>query len=344
MNDLRNIKPASLSGLTPGGDASKPPTFQWVKPAELLIDDAYQRNPSERSVRLIRQIVSDWDWGRFKPPICVPTAAGLECIDGQCTAIAAATHPRVDTIPVMVVEIPERAGRAAAFIGHNRNRIAVTAVQLHVAAVTAGDKEAAEIERACQLAGVTIQRQPGRFGERQTVAVAAIKQIIKWHKVDAAALALKVLADGECIPITATQIRACTELLTNGEYNRQITPERLTAVVKTMGPLAESEAQVFTAAHPSTPLWRALAITWFKNRRAKNAAAEPAPPPPAALRTTSSGTSSPSPSPAADERPAKGRWQPGRFQRVCRNCDKSFTGDKLALWCADCAYSEPEAA
>jgi hypothetical protein len=39
--------------------------------------------------------VANWDWRRFKPPVVARTATGLEVIDGQHTAIAAASHPDV---------------------------------------------------------------------------------------------------------------------------------------------------------------------------------------------------------------------------------------------------------
>ncbi len=63
-----------------------------VKPSTLLVDERYQRGLSERSIKLIRKIVSEWDWRAFKPPVVVDVGAGLEVIDGQHTAIGAATH------------------------------------------------------------------------------------------------------------------------------------------------------------------------------------------------------------------------------------------------------------
>ncbi|WP_395175558.1 hypothetical protein [Roseibium alexandrii] len=47
-----------------------------------------------------------------------------------------------------------------------------------------------------------------------------------------------------------------------------------------------------------------------------------------------------------DQRPQKGMWAPGNYWCTCHKCKKQFTGDKRAITCAECAYSEagPEAA
>jgi hypothetical protein len=151
----RLIAPIEINGFEPGGTPRALPIFEMVKRETLLVDEGYQRDSSERSLKLVRKIVAGWDWARNKPPVAVLTDAGLELIDGQHTAIAAATHPDIAEIPVMIIEAPERADRAGAFISHNRDRVAVTATQLHVAAIAAGDAEAQAVQRVCLDAGVT---------------------------------------------------------------------------------------------------------------------------------------------------------------------------------------------
>lgn len=79
-------------------------------------------------------------------------------IDGQHTAIAAASHPDIALIPVMVVEAVDQAERAGAFIGHNRDRLNITPMQMHYAAVAAGDEDALTVEQVCARAGVKILR------------------------------------------------------------------------------------------------------------------------------------------------------------------------------------------
>jgi hypothetical protein len=41
-----------------------------------------------------------------------------------------------------------------------------------------------------------------------------------------------------------------------------------------------------------------------------------------------------------DDRQQKGAWAPGKYICTCIKCREFFQGDKRALSCADCAYSE----
>jgi len=280
--------------------------------------------------------VAGWDWAKFKAPVAVMTDAGLELIDGQHTAIAAATHPEIATIPVMIVDVDKRAERAAAFIGHNRDRVAV---------------------------------------------------------------------DAQITPLTQIEIKAINLLLYGSDYQGQISDVSLVSTIGTMGRKAYSEAHVFRAAHPSVPLWKALAITWFKNRRSKPQ--NPSSSGPIAVRTPSNrvekintavsghgeATGVQSGSPAAfekrrglpmssymtpkdgtdlktasgklienithrppnpvaisqqkppvvdsgkvDARPKLNGWVPGRFLLRCSGCDEKYQGDRKSRSCADCAY------
>ena len=137
MTSYRSIKPLPMPDVTPGGADMPEPKFERVDPASLMVDETYQRNLSERSVRLIRKIVARWDWRTFMPPVVVKTKDGLHVIDGQHTAIAAASHPAIKQIWVQVVRADDVEDRARAFLGRNRDRITVTPTQLHVAAVAA---------------------------------------------------------------------------------------------------------------------------------------------------------------------------------------------------------------
>ncbi len=178
----RPIAPIAINGFEPGGKPRAYPIFEDVDPRTLLVDEGYQRDSSERSLKLVRKIVAGWDWAKFKSPVAVLTDAGLELIDGQHTAIAAATHPDIAKIPVMIVEVPERQERASAFIGHNKDRVAVTASQMHVAALMAGDAEAAAVQRVCDQSGVKLLRimpGSGRYKPAESVAVSAIATLVR---------------------------------------------------------------------------------------------------------------------------------------------------------------------
>jgi hypothetical protein len=43
-----------------------------------------------------------------------------------------------------------------------------------------------------------------------------------------------------------------------------------------------------------------------------------------------------------DARPQRHWWAPGGYVRLCRTCFDWFLGDKRAMTCADCAYTDSE--
>ena len=57
----RPIQPIAINGFEPGGTPRAYPIFEDVDPASLLVDEGYQRDSSERSLKLVRKIVSGWD-------------------------------------------------------------------------------------------------------------------------------------------------------------------------------------------------------------------------------------------------------------------------------------------
>lgn len=265
----RPIRLMATPGVEPSEIASTPPTFEWVDPRDLLVDETYQRNLSERSVTLIRKIVGNWDWRRFKPPVVAMTADGMEVIDGQHTAIGAASHPGIETIPVMVVVAAEQAERAMAFIGQNRDRITITPAQLHYAAVAAGDEDALTIDQVCERAGVKILRVPpgnGAFKIGDTMAISGISALINRRGAMRARIILEVLAKASCAPVSIAGIKAVEMLLHDKEYAGQVPAEDVTSVLIKLGPQAEQEARVFAAAH-SVPVWRGLGVVLFKEAR-----------------------------------------------------------------------------
>jgi hypothetical protein len=103
-----------------------PPKIAWLALDQLVIDEGYQRGLSNRSTALIRRLVERWDWNCFKPLSVAAAGGGLyEIIDGQHTAIAAATHGAIETLPCLVLDASTVAQRAAAFVGINRDRVAL---------------------------------------------------------------------------------------------------------------------------------------------------------------------------------------------------------------------------
>ena len=145
LRSIRSLPRESLR-VVPAVVGKRLPKFENVDPKTLYVEDSYQRAIMERGTALIRKIIAEFSWSRFKPPICVRLADSgniLVCIDGQHTATATASHGGIEKIPVMIVDAADVPARAAAFVGHNKDRIALTTVMIHAAELAA---EVARIE------------------------------------------------------------------------------------------------------------------------------------------------------------------------------------------------------
>lgn len=312
--DKRPIAAMSLPDIVPGTVPTGVPEITWLSPTELLVDESYQRTIGDKGTRLIRRIVENFDWRRFKPPTAVWTDAGLEVVDGQHSAIAAATHPAITSIPVVIVDAAAVSDRAGAFLGMNRDRLCISPMQLHAAGVVAGDENAAAIERVCAAAGVTVLRMPaqnGKYKARQTVAVRAVGDLIKRVGEGPAIEALQVLANAELAPLTATAIRAVEDLMNSAEYADLVSPEDLTQAIVALGAEADREAGVFAATH-CVPRWRGLVAVWFKKAKKRRPKAvesttPSSPQPVEKIRAKASKATQPSPPPqdAAARRAAR---------------------------------------
>ena len=262
----RHIAALPIEGAVPGVPATTKPELTWILPSELLVDEVYQRDLSPASHKLIRRIVEGWDWRRFKPPVVAWTADGLEVIDGQHTAIAAATHPAIDSIPVVLVEAVEQVDRAQAFLGHNRDRVAITAPQMHAAAAAAGDEDAIKVNRICEAAGVKVLRMPPAravYPPRTTIAVNAVTVVAVMEEEADAIWIMRTLADAELAPITAAHIRGLQHLIASEEFEG-LDREALARTIQALPAAATmQEAKEHGATH-SVPVWRGLAAVWFR--------------------------------------------------------------------------------
>ena len=270
----RPISALLMPDVAPMQPATAAPVFMTVRPEELLVDESYQRDLSDASIRLIRKIVAEWDWRKFKAPVVAMTEEGPVVIDGQHTATAAASHPAIDEIPVLVVEATDRQAQAEAFVGINTTRLGITAAQLHHANVTAGDPLAITIERVCREAGVKVLRLPPAravYKPGETIAVAAISGLVSRSGETTATRVLSILSGAGIGPVQAAHIRAVELLLTDEEF-ADLDGDDLGRIITAAGlDAAEKEARVFASTH-CVPLWRALAATWFKARRARKTA------------------------------------------------------------------------
>ena len=74
---LRKIGKINLPNLEPNEIFGDTPRCILVNPSDLYVEEQYQRNLAENSVRLIRRLVRDWNWAHMKPPVAITCAPCL---------------------------------------------------------------------------------------------------------------------------------------------------------------------------------------------------------------------------------------------------------------------------
>ena len=271
LPSMRPVAPIDLAGIAPRDLASEEdPDFDVVDPSELLIDEQYQRGLSPKSLTLIRSIVENWSWARFKVPTCVRVDGRLHVIDGQHSVIAAATHPGIQAVPVLIAKVPAVADRAAAFVSHARSRLAATALQVQRAALVAGDDEAVTLDAVCRRAGVDLlpfAPSDSRYLPRQTVAVVGLRRLIAKQGAERAGEILGALAAADLAPISGDHVRLGELLLCDPAYADSFDAERLTAAMRGLTAKLQAEARELAIAQRLSA-WRALAAVLARNSRA----------------------------------------------------------------------------
>lgn len=210
------------------------PELRWVKPTSILVDENYQRDLSKRSYALIRTMMQNFAWRKMKPPIVVEVDKGLHCVDGQHTAIAAASIG-VKEIPVFIVDGSTTTERADSFIAHNRDRIVMQPLDIYRARIAAGDPDALGCHRVCESVGVRIRQiQPnGKILIGDTSAVGTIQRLVKRRGMEKSRAILQGFVDGGRGPITPAEIDAAEALMVVARP--KTTTEQFARVVRAVG-------------------------------------------------------------------------------------------------------------
>lgn len=192
------------------------PEIRFVNPTELHIEASYQRDLSKRSMSLIRKIVGGWDWAKFKPPVCAERGPALVVIDGQHTAIAAATLG-IERMPIMLAKAHELEARADAFVSHNRDRLTMSPFQIFHARVTAADPLAVSVSQAAERTGAIIPRSMPARGRAQPGTIIDIRDICRYANTDGISTVeriFRIAVASNAAPLGVTATRSLHLLLT----------------------------------------------------------------------------------------------------------------------------------
>ncbi len=100
---MRVIEVGNFMGVDTPFEPGPAPLLQWVKIAELVVDDRYQR-PIYGAGRVnVRRIAEAFSWAKFAPIVVSPVEGGrFAIVDGQHRATAALLRG-IEAVPAQVI-------------------------------------------------------------------------------------------------------------------------------------------------------------------------------------------------------------------------------------------------
>lgn len=175
-------------------DLGRKPELMWVPMDKIQVDHNYQR---EIRPQRVAQILREFTWSHFQPVMLAEQEDGTFTVfDGQHRVAAARAHPSIKEIPAAVVRLAGSEKEAAAFLGVNINRTAVTTVEKYWAGIEAGDANMARIRDVLEKAGCEVIQAIGvKPAANKTTAVTAVERSIRTWGEAATVEACKTLAE-----------------------------------------------------------------------------------------------------------------------------------------------------
>ena len=199
-----------------------PPSIENRNPAELNLDDSYQRSTDNGASRaLITKIANNWDWRMCLPLVVSKRDDGsLWVIDGQHRLAAAKLRGDIPFLPCCVAIYGSVADEAAMFVAMNRTRKAMNRLDDFHAAIASGDSEAIEIAGLITDAGFTVSRKTGSQSwlPGEVAFTSAIAKVLRKHGAKVCAAALRTMAEAfpdEVLNAGASMFTALTKLAVN---------------------------------------------------------------------------------------------------------------------------------
>lgn len=188
------------------------PEVRMVRLVDMRIEDAYQRSLTPQSIRLIRQIIQTWDWDSYNLPTVEEQGDGTYLVvDGQHTAIAAFSHPRLAALLCKIKPPSNVASRAKTFVDLNTNRLAMSPFQIYHAQRVAGDPTAVAIWEAVKRAGGVIPRyqiQKGRAVAGHITALREMEAIYRKYGAESLERVVRIAVASGIVPISSVLFRA----------------------------------------------------------------------------------------------------------------------------------------
>lgn len=185
------------------------PDMEWLPINDLIIDEQYQRNTaSRRSLNNIAIIRDNFSWAKCSPLTVANLGTGkYAVIDGQHRLEAARQLEDVLSLPCWILPQPRTDEQAKAFIGINKNRVAITPYSVYKAEIAAGDSKAVMVDDFCKRVGIIIPKNSAPSSSPNvTNALATIRSFLVKGMEDHLTYAVKTLR--LAFPFKSGQLKA----------------------------------------------------------------------------------------------------------------------------------------
>ncbi len=175
------------------------PMLDWLRIADLVLDDRYQRPLERANWALIKKIAQDFRWSRFAPVLVAPLEGGrFAIVDGQHRAHAAQLVG-LERIPAQIVQMDLRM-QADAFAWVNGHVRAVTKHALYKAALAAGEPWALAARDAVEAGGcrlMTSNAEGGRKKPGQVYCIGLIRRLVDQGCGSVVRVGLRAIRDSD---------------------------------------------------------------------------------------------------------------------------------------------------
>lgn len=202
-----------------------PPAPQFIALADLQIEPAYQRSAEvPQSRALIVKMARHWDWRLCMPLMVSQRGESLYVIDGQHRLRAARMRGDIAHLPCCVVRFETPAEEAQMFVQANKNRKALTAIDLFRAAVAAGSEAESEAYDLITSAGLKVANHTNSasLAEGTLTIVNGVTRAINRYGKAVAGAALNVMGEAfadQKIPRAATLFGALLKIFDERAHN-----------------------------------------------------------------------------------------------------------------------------
>lgn len=210
-------------------DIGSRPRLEWVEVDKIDVDHNYQREVDGRSVN---RILEGFRWDHFGAVVLAPQADGRFTVtDGQHRVKAAKLHPAVTHVPAMITSLEGVAAEADNFLTINRNRKAVSSIEIFWAGVASGDPRTLRIRDCLAQAGCEVVASQAAYKVGHTAAVTALGRSLDRYGDAATVRALKVIRAAWPKDVTALRGTLITALARIIRASDKLDEDRLIRVL-----------------------------------------------------------------------------------------------------------------